>query len=82
MNKMNKLFENWRGFLNEKLSVGNWVYRISKASKIPRLKASGIRAATVAMDTGHKYVDAQGNPEGRVYFFRDMDSALLVMFMR
>ena len=79
---MKLIMENWRKFLTEDIQVENWLWRLTAASKKERLKSFGIRSHTQAMYTGHKYVNDEGQPEGRIYFFKDQESALSVMFMR
>jgi hypothetical protein len=77
---MKLLLENWREYLNEQVRVGRYLYRIAKASKAERIMNSGIRAGLQSADTNEEYRNKLGQPEGRVYFFTDLDTTSAIIF--
>ena len=77
---MKLLLENWREYLDEQVGIPRYIYRIAKASKTGRIMNSGIRAGLKTADTGEEYRNKLGQPEGRVYFFKDLDTASGIIF--
>jgi len=70
---MQKLFENWRSFLNE--SLNNKGYHVAPASAEESIRATGLRGSADSEDKMRK------DPgERRVYFFSDPLQAKMAMF--
>ena len=70
---MQKLFENWRSFLNE--SLNNKGYHVAPASAEESIRATGLRGSADSEDKMRK------NPgERRVYFFSNPLQAKMAMF--
>ena len=75
---MQKLFENWRSFLNERLGdeeLGATGYHVAPASAEESIRATGLRGSADSEDKMRK------DPgERRVYFFSDELQAKMAMF--
>ena len=75
---MQKLFENWRSFLNERLGdekLGAKGYHVAPASAEESIRATGLRGSADSEDKMRK------DPgERRVYFFSELLEAKMAMF--
>ena len=70
---MQKLFENWRSFLNDRLGAKG--YHVAPASAEESIRATGLRGSADSEDKMRK------DPgERRVYFFSDPLQAKMAMF--
>ena len=70
---MQKLFENWRSFLNERLNIIG--YHVAPASAEESIRATGLRGSADSEDKMRK------DPgERRVYFFSSPLQAKMAMF--